>query len=128
MGFGNFADTTTLYINATQNATGLVLEDTEAGSDVALTNLTGLIDMTVGEATVINVPTIKEGGSKSADLELIKNVYENGAKNGEKIDTNLQKLGSGDMGMDMDDDMRYGNDEEEYHHHHHQQHLWWSVW
>lgn len=72
--------------NKEENATGLVLEDTEAGSDVALTNLTGLIDMTVGEATVINVPTIKEGGSKSADLELIKNVYENGAKNGEKID------------------------------------------
>lgn len=72
--------------NKEENATGLVLEDTEAGSDVALTNLTGLIDMTVGEATVINVPTIKEGGSKSADLELIKNVYENGAKNGEEID------------------------------------------
>lgn len=72
--------------NKEENATGLVLEDTEAGSDVALTNLTGLIDMTVGEATVINVPTIKEGGSKSADLELIKNVYENGTKNGEEID------------------------------------------
>ena len=43
-------------------------------------------------------------------------------ENGEKIDTNLQKLGSGDTGMDMDDDMGYGNDEEEYQHHHHQQH------
>jgi curved DNA-binding protein CbpA len=39
-------------------------------------------------------------------------------ENGEKIDTNLQKLGSGDMNMNMD----MGNDEEEpYQHHHHQQ-------
>ena len=72
--------------NAEENATGVVLEDAEAGSDVALTNLTGLIDMSVGEATIINIPTIKEGGSKVADLELIKNVYETGAKNGEQID------------------------------------------
>ena len=42
--------------------------------------------MTVGEATVINIPTIKEGGSKAADLGLIKDVYENGTKNGAKID------------------------------------------
>ena len=72
--------------NAEENATGVVLEDAKAGMDVALTNLTGLIDMTVGEATVINIPTIKEGGSKAADLGLIKDVYENGTKNGAKID------------------------------------------
>ena len=38
-------------------------------------------------------------------------------ENGEKIDTNLQKLGSGNVNMDMDDE------EEPYqqHHHHHQQ-------
>ena len=72
--------------NAEENATGIVLEDAKAGTDVALTNLTGLIDMTVGEATVINIPTIKEGGSKAADLGLIKDVYENGTKNGAKID------------------------------------------
>ena len=54
--------------------------------DVSLTNLTGIIDMTVGEVTVINVPTIKDGGSKSCDLELIKKVYENGTNSGEKID------------------------------------------
>ena len=72
--------------NSEENASGVVLEDAEEGYDVALTNLTGLIDMTVGEATVINLPTIKEGGSSASDLNLIKDVYENGTKSGEKID------------------------------------------
>ena len=69
-----------------ENATGIVLEDAEAGSDVALTNLTGIIDMTVGEATLINIPTIKEGGSKTTDIDLIKNVYEKGTNSNQKID------------------------------------------
>ena len=60
-----------------ENATGMVLDDAEANSDVSLSNLTGIIDMSVGEVTVINVPTIKDGGSKSCDLELIKNIYKN---------------------------------------------------
>ena len=55
-------------------ATGIVIDDAEAGSDVALTNLTGIIDMTVGEATIINLPTIKEGGSKATDINLIQKV------------------------------------------------------
>ena len=69
-----------------ENATGVVLEDAEAECDVSLTNLTGMIDMSVGEVTVINVPTIKDGGSKVCDLELIGNIYKNGTNSGEKID------------------------------------------
>lgn len=69
-----------------ESANGLVLEDAKEGEDVALTNLTGIIDMNVGEATVINLPTIKEGGSKVTDLNLIRDVYENGTKSGAKVD------------------------------------------
>ena len=69
-----------------ENATGVVLDDAEEEMDVALTNLTGIIDMTIGEVTVINVPTIKDGGSKACDFELIQNVYERGTNNGRKID------------------------------------------
>ena len=36
-----------------ENATGMVLDDAEANSDVSLSNLTGIIDMSVGEVTVI---------------------------------------------------------------------------
>ena len=54
--------------------------------DVSLTNLTGIIDMTIGEVTVINLPTIKDGGSKSCDLDLIKNVYDKGTNAGGEFD------------------------------------------
>ena len=69
-----------------ENATGIVLYDAEENMDVALSNLTGLIDMAVGEVTVIIVPTIKDGGTKSCDFDLIKNVYEKGTNSGEEID------------------------------------------
>jgi len=84
---GLFMDDGILYAHKkSENATGIVLKDANEGNDVALTNLTGLIDMEVGEATIINIPNIKEGGSEVTDLALIKDVYENGAKNGTKID------------------------------------------
>ena len=41
-------------------------------------------------------------------------------KNGEKIDTNLKKLGSDNVNMDMDDD--FDDQEEQQEYHHHQQH------
>ena len=69
-----------------ENATGVVLEDAEENMDVSLTNLTGIIDMSVGEVTVIIVPTIKNGGSKTCDIDLIRNIYEKGTNSGEKID------------------------------------------
>ena len=84
---GLYMDNGVLYAHKKEeNATGVVLEDAEAEMDVALTNLTGIIDMDVGEVTIINVPTIKNGGSKSCDLELIKNVYTNGTNTGQSID------------------------------------------
>ena len=69
-----------------ENATGIVLDDAEKDMDVSLTNLTGIIDMTIGEVTVINLPTIKDGGSKSCDLDLIKNVYDKGTNAGGEFD------------------------------------------
>lgn len=84
---GLFMEDGVLYAHKKEeNATGVVLDDAEEGMDVALTNLTGIIDMGLGEVTVINVPTIKDGGSKSCDFELIKNIYEKGTNTGEKID------------------------------------------
>ncbi len=69
-----------------ENATGVVLDDAKENMDVSLTNLTGIIDMSVGEVTVINVPTIKDGGSKACVLDLIKNVYEKRTNTSEKFD------------------------------------------
>lgn len=84
---GLYMDSGVLYAHKKEeDATGVVLGDAAKGCDVALSNLTGLIDMTIGEAVVINLPTIKEGGSDKVNLELIKSVYEQGTTTGKKID------------------------------------------
>ena len=84
---GLYMDSGVLYAHKKEeDATGVVLGDATKGCDVALSNLTGLIDMTIGEAVVINLPTIKEGGSDKVNLELIKSVYEQGTTTGKKID------------------------------------------
>ena len=83
---GLYMDGGVLYAHKKEeNATGIVMEDAEAGMDVSLTNLTGIIDMNVGEVTVIIVPTIKDGGSKACDLDLINNVYTKGTNTGEEF-------------------------------------------
>ena len=43
-------------------------------------------------------------------------------QNGEKIDTNLKKLGSNDMGGNYYDEEDNYNNEEHHHHHHHEHH------
>lgn len=68
------------------SATGTVLKDAEKGRDVALGGLTGLIDMEIGEAIIITLPNIKNGGSEACDLELIRSIYENGTQHGGPID------------------------------------------
>jgi putative transcriptional regulator len=59
-----------------QSATGIVLKDSKKGHDVALGSLNGLIDLEIGEVTVITLPTIKDGGSDATDLDLVKKTYE----------------------------------------------------
>lgn len=84
---GLYMESGVLYAHKKEeDATGVVLDDATEGHDVALSNLTGLINMTIGEAVVINLPTIKEGGSKNVDLELIKKIYNRGTTSGKKID------------------------------------------
>lgn len=60
------------------SAKGTTLTNAKKGEDVALGGLEGLIDLTVGEAIIITLPTIKDGGSSKANLELIKDIYNNG--------------------------------------------------
>ncbi|MCC7553036.1 MAG: winged helix-turn-helix transcriptional regulator [Methanobacteriaceae archaeon] len=59
-----------------KKAMGTVLEDTEKGRDVALGSLTGTIDFDIGKVTIITLPTIKEGGSKTVNLDLVKETYD----------------------------------------------------
>lgn len=84
---GLYMDDGVLYAShENASATGTVLKDTKKGHDVALGGLSGIIDLTTGEAIIITLPNIKNGGSKKANLELIEDIYHNGTANCEKID------------------------------------------
>lgn len=69
-----------------ESAYGTVLKDAEKGFDVALGGLTGIIDLKNGQAIIVTIPPIKAGGSSSTNLELIKDLYENGTQHCDHID------------------------------------------
>ena len=51
-----------------------VLSDARKGEDVALTKLSGLIELDPGYVIIIKLPTISQGGSSASDLEKIKDI------------------------------------------------------
>ncbi|BAW31331.1 MAG TPA: winged helix-turn-helix transcriptional regulator [Methanothermobacter sp.] len=57
-------------------AHGKVLHDAKKGEDVALTELSGLINLKKGKVTILVLPRINEGGSRAANLQKIKKIYE----------------------------------------------------
>jgi putative transcriptional regulator len=69
----------TLYASKKKNsAYAEVLENACKGDDVALIKLGGTIKLRTGNVTIIQVPTINEGGSKACDLKKIREIYETG--------------------------------------------------
>ena len=62
-------------INAQTDAYADVILDTKKGFDVALTNLKGTIEIKESKILIITLPPIKQGGSRSADIDLIKEIY-----------------------------------------------------
>lgn len=63
-------------INVQTDAYADVILDTKKGFDVALTNLKGTIEIKESKILIITLPPIKQGGSRAADLDLIKSIYE----------------------------------------------------
>ena len=63
-------------INAQTDAYADVILDTKKGFDVALTNLKGTIEIKESKILIITWPPIKQGGSRSTDIDLIKEIYE----------------------------------------------------
>ncbi|MDI9624356.1 MAG: winged helix-turn-helix transcriptional regulator [Methanothermobacter sp.] len=59
-------------------AHGKVLHDAKKGEDVALTELSGLINLKKGKVTIIVLPRINEGGSRATNLKKIKEIYAQG--------------------------------------------------
>jgi putative transcriptional regulator len=75
-----------------QTATAITLTSASEKEDVGLTNLSGIIEITTGHVVIISLPNIKEGGSKVADLKLVKKTYSSGLKN-YGIDKKFDRVG-----------------------------------
>jgi putative transcriptional regulator len=51
-----------------QNAKGIAVTDAKAGEDIGISNIDGIVDLEIGKITVLKIPSIQRGGSKSVDL------------------------------------------------------------
>ena len=68
-------------LNAQTSAFADVILDTKKGFDVSLTNLKGTIDIKNSKVLIVTLPLIKDGGSRSADMKLVKEIYTEKYKN-----------------------------------------------
>ena len=53
-------------------ARGMAVSSVSQGEDVDVSNIEGLVELTRGRVTVLQVPVIQKGGSRKVDLELLK--------------------------------------------------------
>ena len=53
-------------------ARGMALSSVSQGEDVDVANIEGLVKLTRGRITILQVPVIQKGGSRHIDLELLK--------------------------------------------------------
>lgn len=78
---GLFMEEGVLYASKSkQRASAEVLLNIKKGDDVPLISLEGTIDLESGQVVIITLPTIKDGGSRSADINLIKSSIDSGFK------------------------------------------------
>jgi len=52
-------------------ATGVATTDATAGTDVGVTGFEGIIDLEPGNVTVLQIPPVRSGGSRSVDLDAL---------------------------------------------------------
>jgi putative transcriptional regulator len=62
--------------NPDAEAFGVVTTDAEPGEDLAFKYVKGKVKLTQGKILIIKLPNIREGGSKTVDLEKVKRFYE----------------------------------------------------
>jgi putative transcriptional regulator len=58
--------------NPGKGAKGISMSTVKQGEDVDVSNIEGLIDLAKGKITVLQVPSIRKGGSRLADLKKLK--------------------------------------------------------
>jgi len=55
-----------------KGAKGIAFSDATAGEDVGVYNIQGIVNLKVGEVTILKVPSIQRGGSKMVDVDRLK--------------------------------------------------------
>ena len=55
-----------------EGARGIVVSNAQAGKDVGVSNIEGIVELEIGKITILKVPDIQGGGSKSIDLTQLK--------------------------------------------------------
>ncbi len=53
-------------------AKGIAVSDARKGEDVGISNIEGIVPLEIGEVTIIKIPSIQRGGSRSVDLTWLK--------------------------------------------------------
>lgn len=53
-------------------ARGIAVSSVSQGEDVDVSNIEGLVELTRGRVTILQVPSIQQGGSRQVDLELLQ--------------------------------------------------------
>jgi putative transcriptional regulator len=56
----------------TKGAKGTVTSDAGTGQDVGVTNITGIVELKLGTVTILKVPNVSKGGSRSVDLTRLR--------------------------------------------------------
>ena len=55
-----------------KGARGIAVTSAKGGDDVGVANIEGLVEITRGEITILEVPSIQDGGSRKVDLKQLK--------------------------------------------------------
>jgi len=55
-----------------QEATGTAIDSAQAGEDVGISGIEGIVPLEVGRVTILRVPGIQRGGSKKVNYSILK--------------------------------------------------------
>ncbi|MCI4434995.1 MAG: winged helix-turn-helix transcriptional regulator [Thermoplasmata archaeon] len=64
------------------SSTGLATYDAMPGEDINISDLEGILDLSIGDITVVRLPSSKDGGSRRVDIKELKKLIRKGVKKG----------------------------------------------
>lgn len=64
------------------SARGIAVSSVRQGEDVGVSNIQGLVELTKGKVTILQVPNIQKGGSREVDLKRLRAHIDNNQKVG----------------------------------------------